>query len=108
VAIHRTARIGDVVGGHELIPHNQIPESTCRRPVRDHQRLVVLELETAVRVAGVARRPTEVRVRYLIRLGELVGHLRSFMPEPMGVVAAYTNRERHDGEHGAQPCGAGP
>jgi hypothetical protein len=71
--------------------------------VRDDQRLVVLEHETAVRIARIARRPAEVGVRHLIRIGELVCGVGGLVPECVFVVHPCSDGQRHDGKHGAQP-----
>ena len=108
MAVDRAARIGDAVGGHELVPHHQIPESAPRRPVGDDQRLVLVEHKTAIGITGVAGRPAEVGVRYLVGVGELVCRMSDLMAQRVRLVGSRTDGQRDDREHRAHPSGAGP
>ena len=76
--------------------------------MRDHQRLVVVEHETAVGIARIARRPAEVGVGDLVGIGEFVCGVRGLVPERVLLVGPSSDGQRHDGEHGAQPGGGRP
>ena len=108
MAVHRATGVVDAGGRHELVPHHQIPEPARRRPVGDDERLVVLEHEAAVGVAGVARRPAEVGVGHLVGVGEFVCGLGYLVSERMRVLDPRADGERQDREHRPHPRRARP